>query len=142
SRGTRARPPRARDGSPGQGPGSSVAGVIGRGSHAPARAARAQRRASHGLAAMETALLALDSALAVSAGYLLVLLWAARGGERDRRRSARRRSDGRPCAQTEREARSRLVVLIPAHDEELGIAETLTSLRRSDYRSDLYHTVV
>ena len=91
---------------------------------------------------METALLALDSALAVSVGYLLVLLWAARGGERDRRRSARRRSDGRVCAQTEREARSRLVVLIPAHDEELGIAETLSSLRRSDYRSDLYRTVV
>ena len=39
-------------------------------------------------------------------------------------------------------ARTRFLVMIPAHDEEAGIASTLESLRRMEYPKDRYHVLV
>lgn len=78
------------------------------------------------------ALLAFEGALALSTGYLLGLLVAARG--------AARNPSG--PAETEGGDRLRLVVLIPAHNEQPGIEATLEELARCDYPDDLRRTVV
>ena len=74
------------------------------------------------------ALLAFQGMLALSTGYLLGLLVAARGG-------------AEPVA-GESAGRLRLVVLIPAHDEEPGIEATLAALASCEYPDDLRRTVV
>ncbi len=78
------------------------------------------------------ALLALEGALAISSGYLLTLLLAARGS-----------TDGssEPPAVSSHAA-LRLVVLVPAHDEQGGIKATLRSLWRCQYPSDARRIVV
>lgn len=90
----------------------------------------------------ERMFLVFESALAVSLVYLLGLLLAALGsreelagvgGIEDAPFSGSR---GTPSK------RLRLVVLVPAHDEEMGIAATLASLALCDYPSELYRTVV
>ncbi len=77
-------------------------------------------------------LLALESALALSTGYLLALLLAAR--------DVIARPPEPPA--TRRQAMLRLVVLIPAHDEQDGIDATLDSLARCQYPSEARRTVV
>jgi 1,2-diacylglycerol 3-beta-glucosyltransferase len=68
-------------------------------------------------------LLALQAPLALSTLYLLVLLVAARGARR-RARDELRDGGGE---------RRRLVVLVPAHDEEVGIEATIGALRECEY---------
>jgi hypothetical protein len=72
--------------------------------------------------------IALEALLAVQTGYLLTLLCAAALG---RRRPAARPGD--PL---------RFAVLIPAHDEESGIAGTLASLDALDYPRDRHEAAV
>ncbi len=76
--------------------------------------------------------LALQSTLALSMGYLLALLVAAR------------RSKGQRLEPPIQPARlpSRLVVLIPAHNEEPGIQATLRSLEDCQYPSQAQRVVV
>jgi cellulose synthase/poly-beta-1,6-N-acetylglucosamine synthase-like glycosyltransferase len=62
--------------------------------------------------------------------FLLALALAAMGA----RRSGRRIPDAEP--------RSRLLVLIPAHDEESGIAATVASCRSADYPGSLFSVLV
>ena len=72
-------------------------------------------------------LLALESTLTLSTLYLLGLLLAARSARRGvakRNASAVGGAPGRNL---------RLVVLVPAHDEEAGIAATLAALTGADY---------
>jgi cellulose synthase/poly-beta-1,6-N-acetylglucosamine synthase-like glycosyltransferase len=69
-------------------------------------------------------LLALEGALTASTGYLLALLLAARG-------STDRSTGGQGSA--EEAQRLRLVVFVPAHDEENGIDATLESLALCEY---------
>jgi hypothetical protein len=86
------------------------------------------------LARLPTAFtLALQGALAISTAYLLGLLLAARDAVRNPR------SPADPGG--ERES-PRLVVLIPAHDEEEGIGATLESLSACEYPSSSRRTVV
>jgi 1,2-diacylglycerol 3-beta-glucosyltransferase len=66
------------------------------------------------------------SAVAVTATYLMVLTIAARGRRR-----------GEPVA-TGAGGRTKFVVLIPAHDEEVVIGQALEALARLDYRADGY----
>jgi 1,2-diacylglycerol 3-beta-glucosyltransferase len=80
-----------------------------------------------------TVLTILESALALSSTYLLVLLLAAT-------RSIRRRAAVGPI--DESDARLPLVVLVPAHDEEAGIAATLASLVAQDYPADARRIIV
>jgi 1,2-diacylglycerol 3-beta-glucosyltransferase len=77
------------------------------------------------------AFIAPQGALALSVGYLLALLVAARGAAR---------AASKPPALGL--ARSRFVVLVPAHDEESGIRATLDSLGLCVYPSDARRTVV
>jgi 1,2-diacylglycerol 3-beta-glucosyltransferase len=77
-------------------------------------------------------LLALEGGLALSSGYLLTLLLAAR-------REAKN-SNVPPAARGD--ARSRLVVLIPAHDEEGGIRAALDALSLCDYPTGSRRMVV
>ncbi len=77
-------------------------------------------------------LLALESGLALSSGYLLTLLLAARRGAKAP--SAAPTAGG--------DTRSRLVVLIPAHDEEEGIRAALDALALCDYPGGSRRTVV
>ncbi|HEX6688733.1 MAG TPA: glycosyltransferase family 2 protein [Solirubrobacterales bacterium] len=72
-----------------------------------------------------------ESALAISTAYLLGLLVAAR------------RAPGRAGpAEPEQDRGLPLTILIPAHDEEEGIAATLTALARCDYPEGLRRTIV
>jgi 1,2-diacylglycerol 3-beta-glucosyltransferase len=77
-------------------------------------------------------LLALESGLALSSGYLLTLLLAARRGAKA--------PSGAPTAGGD--TRARLVVLIPAHNEEEGIRAALDALALCDYPGDSRRTVV
>jgi 1,2-diacylglycerol 3-beta-glucosyltransferase len=78
------------------------------------------------------ALLGFEGVLALSTGYLLALLAAARDSIRN------------PAAAPEagKGAPLRLAVLIPAHDEEGGIAATLESLAACEYPVDARRIVV
>ncbi len=81
---------------------------------------------------IDDTLLVLEGALALSSAYLLALLLAAR-------REAKS-SSGLPGAQ--RESELRLVVLIPAHNEQGGIQATLDALARCEYPFAARRTVV
>jgi GT2 family glycosyltransferase len=72
-------------------------------------------------------LLALQSTLTLSTLYLLGLLLAARSA---RRRGAKRNASAASAAPG---PNLRLVVLVPAHDEEAGIAATLAALTGAAY---------
>lgn len=80
--------------------------------------------------AVGSALFAAEGALALSSGYLLLLLYAAR--------SSTRTSAGAEA----RAPQLRLVILIPAHDEEMGIEATLESLASCAYPADARRTIV
>jgi cellulose synthase/poly-beta-1,6-N-acetylglucosamine synthase-like glycosyltransferase len=73
-----------------------------------------------------------EGGLALSSGYLLLLLFAAR--------DATRRPATAPAGHSE--ARLRFVVLIPAHDEQAGIQATLVSLASCHYPVDRRRTIV
>ncbi len=73
-------------------------------------------------------LLLLQGLFALLTGYLLLLLGAA---------AARRRHPAPGGAEE-----PRFIVLVPAHNEEVGIAATLASLRALDYPRDRYEVVV
>jgi hypothetical protein len=77
------------------------------------------------------ALLALEGILALSTLYLLGLLLAARSATR------RAAGPGAPAGQS-----LRLVVLVPAHDEEAGIGATLEALRGTAYPQEARRIVV
>lgn len=79
------------------------------------------------------ALLGLEGTLALSTGYLLGLLVAARKALRGA--AAAPPSGAGPAALP-------LVVLVPAHDEEPGIASTLASLSACAYPAELLRTIV
>ena len=76
--------------------------------------------------------LVFEGALALSTGYLLVLLVAARSLTHHR---------SEPPASTPAD-RLRLVVLVPAHDEQDGIGATLDSLFRCQYPNEKLRIVV
>jgi len=76
--------------------------------------------------------LALEGTLALSMGYLLALLLAARDAAPDPSES--------PPAPSQ--AGLRFVVLIPAHNEEAGIGATLDSLAESCYDAGAWRAVV
>jgi 1,2-diacylglycerol 3-beta-glucosyltransferase len=82
------------------------------------------------------ALLAMEGGLALCTGYLLALLVAARRCEVD--------SESLSCEPRIEVSRSpmKLVVLIPAHDEQEGLGATLQSLISSDYPSHSRRIVV
>jgi hypothetical protein len=80
-----------------------------------------------------TAALVLQVALALATAYLLALLLAARDAVRN----------PPPPAPTTTEPESlRLVVLVPAHDEEAGIGATLESLAACEYPASARRTIV
>jgi glycosyltransferase involved in cell wall biosynthesis len=91
---------------------------------------RRRRRAL--LRSIEVSCLALEGVLTISTGYLLALLMAARAAARSL-----------PAASTATaQRRLRLVVLIPAHDEQDGIQATLRSLADCTYPDDARRTLV
>lgn len=77
-------------------------------------------------------LFAFEGALALSTAYLLALLLAAR--------DSTRRSAVQRVARSE--SSTRFVVLIPAHDEQHGIAATLASLASCQYPGERVRAVV
>jgi 1,2-diacylglycerol 3-beta-glucosyltransferase len=77
------------------------------------------------------ALLAVEAALALSTGYLLGLLVAARGAARPGAANGIPEGEG-----------LRLTTLIPAHDEEPGIEATLAALARCEYPAERRRTIV
>ena len=74
----------------------------------------------------------MQGALAASSAYLLVLLLAAR----------RQTKEPELFANSDPRARSRLLILIPAHNEQDGIDATLDALGRCDYPPESRETVV
>ncbi len=78
---------------------------------------------------IEGVFLALEGGLVCATGYLLALLLAARGAAH----GPSKLRIGGPL---------RLVVLIPAHDEQSGIQATLGSLARCQYPNEALRTVV
>lgn len=95
------------------------------------RGSRRDRRRGRAASALLLAPLALQSALALAAAYLLGLLLAARSQRR------------RPIAEAATGARQlRLVVLVPAHDEEAVIGATLAALNAVDYPEADWRLVV
>jgi 1,2-diacylglycerol 3-beta-glucosyltransferase len=90
------------------------------------------RRRSISTRLTEHALLIPQGLLALSSGYLLALLLAARGAMRAIPRVSAEQSQ--PVL--------RLVVLIPAHDEQSGLEATLMSLAACEYPSENRRTVV
>lgn len=81
---------------------------------------------------LKAALFALQGCLALSTGYLLALLVAARD-------SVRNPAPPRP---SDPESQLRLAVLVPAHDEEGGIETTLASLFSCRYPAAARRVVV
>jgi hypothetical protein len=79
------------------------------------------------------ALLGLGAALATSAAYLLALLLAARDAIRNPRAVAPADDDAEPL---------RLVVLVPAYNEEEGLDETLRSLAACEYPAASRRTIL
>jgi hypothetical protein len=77
------------------------------------------------------AIFAAEGALALSSGYLLLLLCAAT-----------RRSTRTPAGAVAGDPRLRLVIAIPAHDEALGIEATLESLASCIYPANARRTIV
>jgi GT2 family glycosyltransferase len=92
----------------------------------PARSSAGARRS------LGAALLGFEGALALSSGYLLALLVAARDSIRNPGVEA-------PLAD---QPALRLAVLVPAHNEESGIEATLESLAACEYPADSRRTVV
>ncbi|MDX6610220.1 MAG: hypothetical protein QOF85_2145 [Solirubrobacterales bacterium] len=92
----------------------------------------AETRRGPGFARLfSAALLGFEGALALSTGYLLALLAAARDSTRN------------PVAATAVAGEPmRLAVLVPAHDEEGGIGATLESLAACEYPLDARRIVV
>ncbi|MCW2988941.1 MAG: hypothetical protein JWM24_1879 [Solirubrobacterales bacterium] len=78
---------------------------------------------------LERIMLVFQGGLALSSGYLVGLLVAARGCDR---------SPPRQMAEQTLD----LAVIVPAHDEEPGIGATLDSLARCEYPSEHRRTVV
>jgi len=68
--------------------------------------------------------------LATSVGYLLTMLLAGA------------RSDGAPAAGAQPGPAPRLAVLVPAHDEERGVAETVVALLAQDYPHERFDVMV
>lgn len=92
-----------------------------------------QHRASLlGTCSLEGILLAVQGVLALSSGYLLLLLLAARDSARS------------PTIAPSDHAgtRLRIVILIPAHDERDGIQATLASVASCSYPADRRRTIV
>ncbi len=98
---------------------------------APTPAPRSQRRAAP-VRLVGGAFLALEGVLAVSMGYLLALLVAAR-----EETSKLPELSGAP-----QQDRLRFVVLVPAHDEQGGIRTTLDSLADGHYPGEARRVVV
>ncbi len=96
-----------------------------------AKTPRAQTRRETAACVIGATLYAPQAALALSTGYLVVLLLAARAAAR----AGSQPSSGGPT-------RVRFVVLVPAHDEQHGITATLDSLDRSDYPRDARRMIV
>ncbi len=90
---------------------------------------------SHGRAGpaciIAAASFACESALAASTGYLLVLLAAARS-----------LAPALGASIPESDEPARLVVLIPAHDEEMGLVPTLASVASCSYPVSRLRTIV
>lgn len=83
-----------------------------------------------------TTLVALVGVVAfVGVGYLLTLLTAAV-------LSTKRRSTGPVVSQQEGQVADKIVIVVPAHDEEAVLATTLDSLNRQSYPADRYSVVV
>jgi hypothetical protein len=80
--------------------------------------------------AIGNAIFAAEGTLALSSGYLLLLLCAARSYART------------PAGAVTGDPHLRLVVLIPAHDEEVGIDATLKSLAACTYPAEARRTFV
>jgi hypothetical protein len=102
----------------------------------------AQRRPAPARVAVRV-LLALEGTLALSTGYLLALLAAARGGAGEV--LPRGGSGGEAPARAvvpEHAEQLRMVVLVPAHDEQAGIGATLDSLRACAYPPSALRVVV
>jgi hypothetical protein len=87
----------------------------------PVRRSHASAARAVPLRLLAGAFLALEGLLALSTGYLLALLLAAR------------RPAGGPVAAGPAERLLRFVVLVPAHDEQAGIHTALDSLAALDY---------
>jgi hypothetical protein len=97
----------------------------------PRLPARAKRRGAPPRP-LGAALLGFEGALALSSGYLLALLVAARDSVRNPANPTAV-ADGPPL---------RLAVLVPAHNEEDGIGATLDSLAACEYPAGARRTVV
>jgi 1,2-diacylglycerol 3-beta-glucosyltransferase len=94
---------------------------------------RRRRRRRHVLLHMVNGtFFALEGAMALSTGYLLTLLFAARNSI----------GSSAGAAPTAVPGSLRLVVLIPAHDEQNGIRATLESLASCRYPSESLRTIV
>ena len=96
----------------------------------PAHRSRRDNRRGRVAGALLLTAMALQSLLALAAAYLLGLLAAARG---ERWRTA---------AEPTRGEQPRLVVLVPAHDEEAVIGPTLAALRAMEYPATAWRLVV
>ena len=92
----------------------------------PGTAVRSVSRVATRLAA--ALMVSAGSVLGLTTCYLLALLGAAAGRSR------------RPPATVP--GGLRFAIVVPAHDEEAGIEETLASLRRLDYPADRYEVIV
>ena len=88
--------------------------------------------------ALQIALFALAFPVLAAAGYLFVLAVAARAPEAPLRFTEHRSS----TASGPPEARVRFDIVVPAHDEEAGIAATIASLRALDYPEDRRRIIV
>jgi cellulose synthase/poly-beta-1,6-N-acetylglucosamine synthase-like glycosyltransferase len=92
----------------------------------------AQRRSAP-LRLLAAGLAALEAALALSSGYLLVLLLAA---------SRRPLAAAQPVASAQPRLQRRLVALVPAHEEQGAIETAVASLLRCAYPQDRRRVIV
>jgi hypothetical protein len=99
-------------------------------SQIPANGYRTSGRRSGAMQSVTVLLLSLEGLLSLVTCYLLTLLLAAAVGRR-----ARPPSVGSAD-------RLRVLVLVPAHNEELSIASTLASLRCIEYPKDRFEIIV
>jgi hypothetical protein len=90
------------------------------------------RRRSAAIRLLAGVFLGVEGALALSTGYLLMLLLAARG----------ERTAGPASAASSEQSALSLVVLVPAHDEQGGIGSTLDSLAACVYPGDRARVIV